>query len=151
MISRIVNNIDDFARLAFPYALEIERSQKHISLITDRKGNVLSVGTNDRKIHTEAAKIGYLFDEVHAELDAMLKLKPHLRNNKNLVLLNFRFNRFGDLRMSRPCSKCMPWCKALFKRIIYTTRDGYEILIPNRDEKKVLDMPVDRLNIKGTM
>lgn len=151
MINRITNNLDTYAKIAFPKALEVSRSQKHVSLILDRKGNVLSSGNNDHKQHTEAARIGYRFDELHAELDALLRLHPRKRDAGNLILFNFRFNRFGDFRMSRPCAKCMPWCSALFKRIIYTTRHGYEVVIPYREETKSIEMPLDKLNMKGIM
>lgn len=151
MIHRVITKLDDYAKKAFPHALEISRSQKHVSLILDRKGNVLSIGSNDHKFHPEAAKIGYRFDEVHAELDALLRLHPRDKKGKDMVLLNFRFNRFGDFRMSRPCAKCMPWCMALFKRIVYTTRNGYEVVIPHREEIQSIDMPVDKLNMKGIL
>lgn len=151
MIHRVITKLDDYAKMAFPRALEISRSQKHVSLILDRKGNVLSVGNNNHRMHPEAAKIGYRFDELHSELDAMLRLHPRDKHSKSLILFNFRFNRFGDIRMSRPCAKCMPWCTALFKRIIYTTRHGYEVIIPHRGETKSIEMPVDKLNMKGIL
>ena len=106
--------------------MTIDRSQKHISIILDRKGKILSFGRNGVRTHPEAAKKGYRFDEVHSELDAFLKVpRDKRRNPKDLVLLNFRFNRFGDLRISRPCLKCMSWCEALFGQMIYSTNGGF--------------------------
>lgn len=114
--NRILGTLD----IATPIATQIPRSQKHVSLII-RKGQVVSLGTNTRRTHPMAKKLGYRFDEVHSELDALLRYKGP---KDSLVLANFRFNRFGDMRMSKPCCKCLPWCVALFKDIWYTTDDG---------------------------
>jgi deoxycytidylate deaminase len=111
---------DKLAEMALPYALGSSRKKKHVSLILVRN-NIISVGTNQLKSHPRAKKIGYRYDEVHSELDALLRCKER----KNLELVNFRFNRFGDLRVSCPCSLCCPWCKLIFDKIYYTTPDGY--------------------------
>ena len=73
------------------------------------------------KTHPMAARHGYLFSEMHSELDAFLKVgEPR----KGLSLFNVRFNRFGQLRMARPCPRCMKWCIDSFDEIWYTTEDG---------------------------
>jgi hypothetical protein len=64
-----------------------------------------------------------MYDEMHSEFDAYRKLPRSLRGKK-LHLLNVRFNKFGDMRMSRPCCLCEPWCKEIFASIRYTTNDG---------------------------
>jgi len=115
----------DLCNTAFPIAMGINRSQKHVSIILDKKGKIVSIGTNTRKTHPKAQEHGYRFCELHSELDCYLRV-PDSRRSEKLTLVNFRFNRFGDMRMSRPCSKCMPWCKAVFERIIYTTDYGFE-------------------------
>ena len=114
---------EKLAEIAKPFAIRNPRPKKHVSLILVRN-NIISVGTNEQRSHPTAKKLGYRYDEVHSELDALLKCKER----KNLMLVNFRFNRFGDLRMSRPCSICCPWCKMLFDKIYYTKTDGYERL-----------------------
>ena len=70
-----------------------------------------------------AGKIGYRFGEMHSELDAFRKLTPD-QKAKKLHLINIRFNRFGELRMSKPCEKCLPWCIEVFHTIHYTTDSG---------------------------
>ena len=95
---------------ALPVSLSITRPKKHVSIIV-RKNELVSVGTNMFRTHPQAKKLGYRFEEVHSELDA-------------LKLFNFRFNRFGDMRMSRPCKKCLPWCDVLFDDIWFTTDNG---------------------------
>jgi hypothetical protein len=125
MNAKISERLEEYKTFAFPKALEISRSQKHVSLILDKKGNMLSFGQNAARTHPLAAQYGYRFNEVHSELDAYLKIPRSLRTS-DLILVNYRFNRFGNLRMSRPCSKCLPWCKAIFRHIVYTTDEGFE-------------------------
>jgi len=116
----IENKIDKLTGIALPVSLEIPRPKKHVSLIV-RKNEIVSVGTNHFRTHPLAKKYGYRFDEVHSELDALLRYKGP---KDNLVLVNYRFNRFGDMRMSKPCCNCLVWCEALFDDIWYSTNDG---------------------------
>ena len=110
--------------VALPVSLEIPRPKKHVSIIV-RKNEIVSVGTNNFRTHPMAKKYGYRFDEVHSELDALLRYKGP---KDNLKLINYRFNRFGEMRMSKPCTTCLPWCLALFDNIWYSTNDGIVIL-----------------------
>lgn len=104
-------------------ALGNGRQKKHVSLIVVRN-RIISIGTNQHKSHPRARQIGYRYDEVHSELDALIRCKER----KNLELVNFRFNRFGEMRISRPCDLCAPWCKMMFDRIYFSTRTGFERL-----------------------
>lgn len=101
--------------------LQMDRRKKHCSVII-RKGRVISVGTNQLKTHPMAKKYGYLFDEMHSELDAFRKC----RERDGIELWNFRFNRMGEERFSKPCIKCLPWCVQVFDRICYTTGEGIQ-------------------------
>ena len=112
--------IQRLLRIAYPLCLDIPRPKKHISIIL-RKGSVLSIGSNAIKTHPMAVQHGYLFGEMHSELDAFLKLGD---DKRGLVLFNIRFNRFGQMRMARPCIRCMPWCVGCFDEIWYTTDEG---------------------------
>ena len=109
---------------ALPVSLEITRPKKHVSVIV-RKNEIVSVGTNNLRTHPIAKKYVYRFDEVHSELDALLRYKGP---KDNLILLNFRFNRFREMRKSKPCRFCTPWFIALFDKIYYTTDSGIELL-----------------------
>ena len=116
----IENKIHKLTGIALPVSLEIPRPKKHVSLIV-RKNEIVSVGTNNFRTHPLAKKYGYRFDEVHSELDALLRYKGP---KDNLVLVNYRFNRFGDMRMSKPCCFCLPWCSAVFDEMWYSTNEG---------------------------
>lgn len=76
------------------------------------------MGTNHHRTHPMAKKYGYRFDEVHSELDALLRYKGP---KDGLTLVNYRVNRQGELRMAKPCNLCMPWCTAIFDQIYYST------------------------------
>jgi hypothetical protein len=113
-------HIQRLLRVAYPLCLDIPRPKKHISIIL-YKGRIEAIGSNVLKTHPVAVKHGYLFGEMHSELDAFLKLGERKRG---LTLFNIRFNRFGQMRMSRPCPRCMPWCVGCFDEIWYTTDEG---------------------------
>ena len=114
--SKITKIID----LALPVSLGIPRPKKHVSVIV-RKNEIVSVGTNKFRTHPLAKKYGYRFDEVHSELDALLRYRGP---KDSMKLINFRFNRFGDMRMSKPCCSCLNWCLALFDDVWYSTNGG---------------------------
>lgn len=114
--------MNEYLEMAFPICLEIPRQKKHVSLII-HKNRIVSVGTNSFKTHPKAKQIGYHFEEMHSELDALQKV-PFKLKKKKLILVNVRFNRFGQLRMSRPCELCTPWCKEIFHEIYFTTNEG---------------------------
>ena len=120
----IPTRILDTADVAVPLALEVPRTFKHVSLIL-RRGNIVSVGTNNHRTHPLAKKYGYRFDEVHSELDALLRYKG---SKNNLTLVNYRINNQGEFRMSKPCSLCLPWCSAIFDKIYYSTPNGIRLL-----------------------
>tara|TARA_Y100001937_G_scaffold56690_2_gene77883 strand:- start:118 stop:483 length:366 start_codon:yes stop_codon:yes gene_type:complete len=119
----MITRIEKFIDIAKPISMGIDRKKKHCSLII-HKNNVISVGTNHFKTHPKAKEIGYRYDEVHSELDALLRCKQR----GGLTLVNVRFNRFGDMRIARPCRLCMPWCKMMFDKIYFTTPEGIERL-----------------------
>tara|TARA_Y100000034_G_C6879259_1_gene402600 strand:- start:1126 stop:1482 length:357 start_codon:yes stop_codon:yes gene_type:complete len=113
-------NIPKLIDIAIPISINIPRPKKHVSIIV-KKNEIVSIGTNHFRTHPMAKQYGYQFDEVHSELDALIRYKGQ---KNNLKLVNFRFNRFGNMRMSKPCDICLPWCKVIFDEIFYTTNEG---------------------------
>ena len=111
--------LEKLINIAKPLCIDLDRKKKHVSIIVS-KGDVVSIGTNQYKTHPIAKAIGYRYSEMHSELNALLKTDQR----KNLHLYNFRFNRFGEMRIAKPCCLCMPWCKAVFKSIHFSSRDG---------------------------
>lgn len=108
--------------IAKAIALEIPRKYKHVSVILKGKRRIISIGTNIFKSHPEAIRRGYIFPELHSEIRAFLKV-PYTQRDK-LTLVNFRFNRRGEMCMSKPCYRCLPFSLEVFKDIYYSTNDG---------------------------
>ena len=108
--------------IAYPICMNIPRQKKHVSLVFYKK-QLISFGTNSFKTHPKAKEIGYRFEEMHSELEAYTKI-PRIYKGKKLTLVNVRYNKNGQLRMSKPCDLCAPWCKEIFNEIYYTTNDG---------------------------
>lgn len=116
---------DKYLRFAFEFSKKIdpEKQFRHVSLVIKKK-QIISVGINQEKTHPKAKQIGYIFDGRHSELDALVRIPEENRNG--LTLINYRFNKRGELRLSRPCNKCLPWCLTIFKEICYSTNEGME-------------------------
>jgi hypothetical protein len=118
----IVESINEVVTDCFPLCLQINRQKKHTSLVLHKK-RVIAIGFNHFKTHPKAKEFGYLFDEMHSELDAYRKIPKHFLGKK-LILVNVRYNKFGQMRMSKPCQTCESWCKQIFNKIYYTTNEG---------------------------
>lgn len=103
------------------FSIDKWRNHNHCSIIL-RNDRIVGLGTNRRKTHPLAMKYGYRSCELHSELDALLKVPKNSR--EDLILLNFRFGPKGDMKLSKPCNLCLPWCMATFKEIHYSVPDG---------------------------
>lgn len=112
----------EYLTIAYPICLAVPRQKKHVSLIFYKK-QLISIGTNSFKTHPKAKEIGYRYDEMHSELDAYTKISKKYKG-KRLNLVNVRYNKYGQLRMSKPCGLCIPWCCEIFNNIFYTTDHG---------------------------
>ena len=127
-IPKLSVKLNDILVQTLPICLEMERQKKHVSLIF-HKNKLVSIGINQFKTHPLARKYGYVIDCVHSELDAFNKLpKSYKRGEKRLKLINFRMNRFQQLRNSKPCKKCLSWCVDFFDEIWYTDDEGFQEL-----------------------
>jgi hypothetical protein len=118
--------IENYLPIAKPLSMAMERQKKHISLVIYKK-KIISVGQNIFKTHPYTLKLGYRTADMHSEFDAFRKIPKNLLGEK-LILLNFRFNRFGQARNSKPCPVCSKWCDEVFHKIYYTTDEGLKLL-----------------------
>jgi len=118
--------IENFIPIAKPISMALNRQKKHASLIIYKR-KIIAIGQNIFKTHPDTIRLGYKFGEMHSELDAFRKVPKKFRNKK-LILVNVRFNRFGEFRNSKPCPVCSKWCSEIFHKIYYTTNDGLNIL-----------------------
>jgi hypothetical protein len=97
------------------------RNHNHVSLIA-QDNRISGIGINKRKTHPLAMKYGYRSCELHSELDALIKVPKWDRNE--MILINFRFGPKGDMKLSKPCALCLPWCMEIFDEIYYSVPDG---------------------------
>ena len=118
--------VENFLPIAKPISMALNRQKKHASLIIYKR-KIIAIGQNIFKTHPDTIRLGYKFGEMHSELDAFRKVPKKFRNKK-LILINVRFNRFGEFRNSKPCPVCSRWCSEIFHKIYYTTNDGLNIL-----------------------
>lgn len=123
---KIESVIENYLPIAKPLSMAMERQKKHISLVIYKK-KIISIGQNIFKTHPDTIKLGYRTPDMHSELDAYRKVPDNLRGEK-LILLNFRFNRFGEFRNSKPCPICAKWCNEAFHKIYYTNDEGLQVL-----------------------
>lgn len=121
--ARFLRQLENIGRIL---SKDIHRDFRHVSFIV-RRNNILAIGTNHRKTHPEAAQIGYRYSEPHSELSALLRIPKN--NRRNLTLVNFRFNKNGELRQSRPCEVCANWCKDVFESIYHSTDEGIQRMV----------------------
>ncbi len=79
---------------------------KHFSFLL-RKNKVLSIGWNQAdKTHPAAVKYGYRYPFLHSELHCLIAYTGKLDELQRCVLVNIRFGKRGDVRMSKPCECC---------------------------------------------
>jgi hypothetical protein len=86
----------------------------HVATLFNVPNNVLSVGVND--------------DKIHSEVDAILKLKyrrDKLKHPIKISVLVVRITQTGILGMSKPCLHCVWALHKLPRRLGYVVSDVY--------------------------
>jgi hypothetical protein len=104
---------------------KIEMPKKHCTVIMV-DDTILSTGFNRFKTSQIAIEFGYEYGEYHSELDAIIQVHSQIVDipKHRLTMINFRLNRFRNLGISRPCSKCISWVNKLFGNFVYTNTFG---------------------------
>lgn len=120
-----VNKVNKYRSLAWSTASSlVDRPNKHVSMIF-LKDQLVAIGINSKyKTHPLARKYGYLFDNMHSELAAWLQVR-HMEHQK-MTLVNWHFNNRGQMKLAKPCDKCLQWVLTAFHEIWYTTPSGLE-------------------------
>ena len=123
----IINRSIKLTAELFPSAQETSLKERwrnkvyHFAYVY-KKNRLLSIGQNyprypNNKVFSFAKRFGIKdwlsHPFVHAELDAISKLwgKYHIDSSLKFVVL--RFNRFGQIKNSKPCSNCKKILNAL--------------------------------------
>jgi hypothetical protein len=122
----------------FSSMISMEGQKKHCSAIV-YDGEVIAVGFNRHRTSQIAFEFGYQYGEYHAELDALIQIHHFAMDleKDKLSLINFRINRFTNIGISRPCSKCMRWADGLFSTFMYTDADGGLVIEDSLTKERV--------------
>lgn len=98
--------------------------------------------------------IGTNYDLVHAEMDAINKIKPNIERNKrknykniNILIIRYRnSDETRELAMSKPCALCLYYMATKLLEKGYTVRNIYYSTDDNKIEKaSLIEMICDNL------
>lgn len=97
---------------------------RHFTFII--QGNkIIGYGTN----RYGSAPSGFGYDEnseIHSEPDAFRRCGKLLDKNKPFKVINIRFNRYGEIRMSKPCKCCNGFLKVMGATTVwFSTNAGW--------------------------
>lgn len=98
---------------------------KHFSFAC-RRNTVCGIGWNKvNKTHPLAMKHGYRFNNIHSELDCIIKLDAKPSELCQYKLVNVRLDKYGIVRMSKPCIVCQKLLNVFnFNEVLYSNNSG---------------------------
>ena len=105
---------------------ETEASTSHYSFLV-RKNSINSMGYNlTKKTHPIAHKLNYRYPTRHSELNCILNFSG--KELKDFYMINYRFDKMGNLAMSKPCCSCQRLLKDYnVAKVIYSSGYGFKI------------------------
>lgn len=107
----------------------------HVTFATYRK-KTIAIGINSLKTHPDIKRLNYYSQDgvdlrhiarTHSELNCILKLqnKFSMEDFDDIIFVNVRLDRMGNLRYSRPCNGCVHLFKQTgYKKIYYSGHCG---------------------------
>lgn len=104
-----------------------KRKQRLCSVITDRKGNVLSIGQNSyTKTHPlqfhaarNQGKEQACF--LHSEIAALVRLGRNVHKARNIYVA--RLDKQGNVALAKPCVVCQSVIDSLNLNVMYTENE----------------------------
>lgn len=96
------------------------------------KRRVVSIGINNIKTHPNIKKLNYRAEDgedlrdiarTHSELNCILKLQNKIDLDKfyNLIFVNIRLDKNGNVKYARPCNGCSHLLKQVgYKKVFYS-------------------------------
>jgi hypothetical protein len=105
---------------------ETNSDTRHFSFLV-RKNSINSVGYNYiTKTHPIAFKLGYKWPTQHSELSAILNFSG--KEISDYYMINFRFDKMGNLALSKPCKGCQRLLRYYnIGKVVYSTGCGFKI------------------------
>ena len=122
MNTRLYNKL---LEMSFEKLTLIRGQSKHFTFLLN-KNRIIHMGWNDYdQSHPILLTLGYGEKRIHSEVAAIMPFRKNLNALKGFDLCNIRVNRFGEIRMSMPCTNCWSWVKMVgFKNVYYTDPFG---------------------------
>lgn len=117
-------------RLAYKASLWSEDNFP-VGAVLFRKRSVLSAGCNKGWKTHPMVKLWLPRDKwhkgLHAEMDALLPLRPYDTENSTMTILRRRKDQ--DYGLAAPCGHCMSWLENFkIKKVYFTTNKGYDFI-----------------------
>lgn len=101
--------------------------RRHVAFLLNRSSQVEFIGLS-KAISYSKNKAGGICS-IHAEQNVIQNLKKEKNSNSNYTLVVFRFNKMGELAMSKPCQNCLKHIKKYknIGKIYYSVDNGFEV------------------------
>ena len=111
--------------------LYLEMRTFHVTFAIYR-GKLMSIGINNTKTHPIIKKLNYCSNDgedlrniarTHSELNCVLKLKNKFPSIylDDIIFVNIRLDRMGNVRYSKPCNGCTHLMEQVgYKKIYYS-------------------------------
>lgn len=103
----------------------------HVTFAVNRN-KTISIGINNTKTHPNIKRLNYCSEEgedlrdiarTHSELNCILKLQNKYPSYslKDIVFVNIRLDRMGNIKYARPCNGCSHLLQQVgYKKVYYT-------------------------------
>ena len=100
--------------------------RRHVAFLLNRNSQIEYIGLS-RALSYSKNKAGGICS-IHAEQEVIQNLKNENRK-LNYTLVVFRFNKMGELAMSKPCQNCLKHIKKYknIGKIYYSVENGFEV------------------------
>ena len=103
----------------------------HVTFAVNKK-KTISIGINNTKTHPNIKRLNYCSEEgedlrdiarTHSELNCILKLKNKYPSYslKDIIFVNIRLDKNGNVKYARPCNGCSHLLKQVgYKKVFYS-------------------------------
>lgn len=98
---------------------------KHVSIILDGKTPVSYGFNHPYKTHPIGYRYKHRYHSIHSEVHAITSYQGNVQDFRKFSILNIRLDDNGVLKMSKPCTNCLPLLLELgFKQIFFSNSRG---------------------------
>lgn len=118
---------ESILKLAIAVANMSEYKQK-IGVVIFKNNKIISTGYNQIRYCGKISPKYKLYKEsLHAEQDAILNAPRRLLKGASILVV--RINRFGEMKLAKPCPMCEAYIRHSKIKNVYYTIDGNSIMM----------------------